>query len=39
MRNFLAPQSTQVERVAARPFFMMTASMSREGVLALHFTR
>ena len=25
MRNFLAPQSAQVERVAGRPFFMVTA--------------
>ena len=34
MRNFFVPQSTQVDRVAARPFFMVTASMSLEAVLA-----
>ena len=39
MRNFLVPQSTQVDRVAARPFFMVTASMSLESVLALHLTQ
>ena len=39
MRNFLVPQSTQMDRVAARPFFMVTASMSREAVLALHLTQ
>ena len=39
MRNFLVPQSTQVDRVAARPFFMVTASMSLEAVLALHLTQ
>ena len=39
MRNFLVPHSVQVERVAARPFFMVTASMSFEAVLALHFTQ
>ena len=39
MRNFLVPQSTQVDRVAARPFFMVTASMSRDAVLALHLTQ
>ena len=39
MRNFFVPQSTQTERVAARPFFMVTASMSREAVLALHLTQ
>ena len=39
MRNFFVPHSTQVERVAARPFFMVTASMSREAVLALHLTQ
>ena len=33
MRNFLVPQSTQVDRVAARPFFMVTASISLEAVL------
>ena len=31
MRNFLVPQSTQMERVAGRPFFMVTASMSLDG--------
>ena len=35
MRNFLVPQSTQVDRVAARPFFMVTASMSLECGLGL----
>ena len=39
MRNFLVPQSTQVDRVAARPFFMVTASMSLEAVRALHLTQ
>ena len=39
MRNFLVPQSTQMERVAARPFFMVMASMSLDPVLALHFTQ
>ena len=39
MRNFFVPQSTQVDRVAARPFFMVTASMSLEAVLALHLTQ
>ena len=39
MRNFLVPQSTQTDRVAARPFFMVTASMSLEAVLALHLTQ
>ena len=39
MRNFLVPQSTQVDRVAARPFFMVTASMSLEAVLALQLTQ
>ena len=39
MRNFSVPQSTQVDRVAARPFFMVTASMSLESVLALHLTQ
>ena len=33
MRNFFVPQSTQTERVAGRPFFMVTASMSLEPVL------
>ena len=28
MRNFLVPQSTQIDRVAGRPFFMVMASMS-----------
>ena len=39
MRNFLVSHSTQTERVAARPFFMVTASMSFEEVLALHLTQ
>ena len=39
MRNFLVPHSTQMERVAGRPFFMVTASMSREAVLAWHLTQ
>ena len=39
MRNFLVPQSTQVDRVAARPFFMVMASMSLEVVLARQFTQ
>ena len=39
MRNFLVPQSTQVDLVAARPFFMVMASMSREAVLARHLTQ
>ena len=39
MRNFFVPHSTQVERVAGRPFFMVTAWMSREAVLTLHFTQ
>ena len=39
MRNFLVPHSTQVERVAGRPFFMVTASMSLEPVRALHLTQ
>ena len=39
MRNFLVPHSVQVKRVAGRPFFMVTASMSREAVLALHLTQ
>ena len=34
MRNFLVPQSTQMARAAARPFFMVTASTSLEPVLA-----
>ena len=38
MRNFLVPQSTQMARAAARPFFMVTASTSLEPVLALHLT-
>ena len=38
MRNFLVPHSTQTERVAGRPFFMVTASMSLDPGfgLALH---
>ena len=39
MRNFFVPHFTQTERVAGRPFFMVTASMSRESVLTLHFTQ
>ena len=39
MRNFLVPQSTQTDRVAARPFFMVTASMSLDPVRALHLTQ
>ena len=39
MRNFLVPQSMQMDRVAGRPFFMVMASMSRDAVLALHFTQ
>ena len=39
MRNFLVPHSTQVDRVAGRPFCMVTASTSLEAVLALHFTQ
>ena len=37
MRNFFVPQSTQMDRVAGRPFFMVMASMSFDAVLALHF--
>ena len=36
MRNVLAPHMVQMERVAGRPFFMATASMSLDPVLALH---
>ena len=39
MRNFFVPHSTQMERVAARPFFMVTASMSLDPVRALHLTQ
>ena len=39
MRNFLVPHSTQTDRVAGRPFFMVTASMSLDAVLALHLTQ
>ena len=39
MRNFLAPHSVQMERAAGRPIFMVTDSMSRDGVLALHLTQ
>lgn len=39
MRNFLVPQSTQIDLVAGRPFFMVTPRMLRESVLALHFTQ
>ena len=35
MRNFFVPHSTQMERVAARPFFMVTASMSLDPVSGL----
>ena len=35
MRNFFVPHSTQMDRVAGRPFFMVTASMSRGGGLGL----
>lgn len=38
MRNFFVPQSMQTERVAGRPFLMVTASTSLEPVLALHLT-
>ena len=34
MRDFLVSHPTQVDRVAGRPFFMETASMSFEPVLA-----
>ena len=36
MRNFFVPQSTQMAWAAARPFFIVMASMSLEAVLALH---
>ena len=39
MRNFLAPQTTQVAWAAARPFFMVTAFRSADSVLALHLTQ
>ena len=39
MRNFLMPHSTQIDRVAGGPFFMVTASMSRDAVLAWHLTQ
>ena len=39
MRNFLVPQSTQIDLVAGRPFFMVTPLMWREWVLALHFAQ
>ena len=39
MRNFLVPHSTQVERVAGRPFFIVTASTLWDAVLALHLTQ
>ena len=39
MRNFLVPHSTQMDRVAGLPFFMVTAAMSLDAVLAWHFTK
>ena len=39
MRNFFVPHSAQMDRVPGRPFFMVTASMSRDAVLALHLTQ
>ena len=39
MRNYLVPHSTQTDLVAGRPFFMVTASMSLDPVLVLHFTQ
>ena len=39
MRNFLVPHFTQTERVAGRPFFMVTGSMSLDPVLVLHLTQ
>ena len=39
MRNFVVPHSTQMDRVAGRPFFMVTASMSLDPVRALHLTQ
>ena len=39
IRNFLVPHSVQTALAAGRPFFMVTASMSLDPVLALHFTQ
>ncbi len=39
MRNFFVPHSSQVDRMAGLPFFMVTASMSRDAVLALQSTQ
>ena len=39
MWNFLVPHSTQMDRVAGRPFYMVTASMSMDGVRVLHLTQ
>ena len=39
MGNFLMSHSLWVERVAGRSSFMVTASLSREAVLTLHFTQ
>ena len=39
MLNFFVPHPVQVDRVAGPPFFMVTASMSREAVWALHLTQ
>ena len=39
MRNFLVQHSAQMARVAGWPFFMGTASISLEAVLALHLTQ
>ena len=39
MRNLLVPHSTQTALAAGRPFFMVTASMSLDPVLALHLTQ
>lgn len=36
MRNFLVPHSVQADRVQGRPFFMVTASISLDPVLARH---
>ena len=35
MWNFLVPHSTQMDRTAGRPFFMVTASMPLEAGLCL----
>ena len=39
IRNFLVPQSTQIALVAARPFFMVTLSISLDSVFTLHLTQ